>query len=63
MTDEQKNNRKQFQNRCEGMDFSGMMEAMMSQREEMCGCGCMEMMKKMMPKSFWPQKQETERHE
>jgi len=60
MTDEQKNDKEQFQNCCEGMDFSGMMEAMMSQKGELCGCGCMEMVKKMMPKSFWPQNQEKE---
>lgn len=60
MTDEQKDSKKQFQSCCDGMDFSGMMEAMMRQKEEMCGCGCMEMMKKMMEKSFWPQEQEKE---
>ena len=60
MTDEQKSNKEKFQNCCEGMDFAGMMEAMMSQKEELCGCGCIEMMKKMMPKSSWPQNQEKE---
>jgi hypothetical protein len=58
MTSEQKSNKEQFQNCCEGMDFAGMMEAMVSQQEELCGCGCLEMMKKMTPKSSWPQKQE-----
>ena len=60
MTREQKNNKKQFQNFREEMDFAGMMKAMMSQKEELCGCGCLEMMKKMMPKSLWPQNQEKE---
>ena len=60
MTEEKESNKEQFQSCCEGMDFSGMMEAMMSQREELCGCGCMEMMKKTMPKSFSPRKQENE---
>jgi len=49
MTDEQKSNKEQFQNCCEGMDFA-----------ELCGCGCIEMMKKMMPESSWPQNQEKE---
>ena len=60
MTGEQKNNKEQFQNCCEGMDFAGMMQAMMSQKEDLCGCGCLEMMKKMMPKFSGPQKQENE---
>jgi hypothetical protein len=60
MTEEQKKNKKQFKNCCEGMDFSGMMEAMMSQREEVCGCGCMEMAKRMMAKSSWPGNHEKE---
>ena len=60
MTDQQKSNKEQFQNCCEGMDFAGMMEAMVSQQEELCGCGCLEMMKKMMAKSSWPQNQEKE---
>jgi hypothetical protein len=38
------------------MDFAGMREAMMSQKKGHCGCGCLEMMKKMAPKSSWPQK-------
>lgn len=46
MTDGQKDNKEQFRNWCESMDFAGMREAMMSQREELCGCGCLEMMKK-----------------
>jgi hypothetical protein len=58
MTEEQKSNKEQFQNCRESMDFSGMMEAMMSKKEEFCGCGCMEMMKKMMAKASWPQNQE-----
>ncbi len=58
MTDKQKNNQEQFQNCCEGMDFAGMMESMMSKKEEPCGCGCMAMMKKMMPPSSWPSRQE-----
>ena len=60
MTEKQKNNQGQFQNCCVDTDFAGMMEAMMSRREELCGCGCVEMMKKMMPKSPWPQNQEKE---
>ena len=60
MTDEQKNKKEQFQNCCEGMDVAGMMEAMMSQKEELCGCGCLEMMKKMMVKSSRPRNQEKE---
>ena len=60
MTDKQKSNNEQFQNCCEGMYFAGMMESMMSQKEELCGCGCIEMMKKMMQKASWPQKQEKE---
>jgi hypothetical protein len=61
MTDEQKSNKEQFQNWCETMDFVGMREAMMSQKEELCGCGCLEMMKKTtMEKSSWPQTQEKE---
>lgn len=60
MTEEQQNNNEHFLRFCEGMEFSGMMEAMISQREEVCGCGCMDMMKKMMPKSFSPRKQEKE---
>ena len=60
MTDKQKNNQEQFQNCCEGMDFAGMMESMMSKKEEPCGCGCMEMMKKMMAKLSEPQNQEKQ---
>ena len=60
MTDEQKNKKEQFQNCCEGMDVAGMMEAMISQKEELCGCGCLEMMKKMMVKSSRPRNQEKE---
>ena len=60
MTDEQKNNKEQFQNCCEGMDFAGMMQTMTSQKEELCGCGCLEMMKKMMPKFSGPQTQEKQ---
>ena len=60
MTEKKKNNQQQFQNCFEGKDFAGMMEAMMSQKEELCGCGCVEMMNKMMPKSSWPQNQEKE---
>jgi hypothetical protein len=60
MTDEQKNKKEQFQNCCEGMDVAGMMEAMMSQKKKLCGCGCIEMMKKMMVKSSWPRNQEKE---
>ena len=40
MTDEQKSNKEQFQNCCEGIYSSGIMEAMMSQKEELCGCRC-----------------------
>jgi hypothetical protein len=58
MSDRQKNNKEQFHSFCETIDFAGMMEAMMSQKEELCGCGCMEIMKKMAPKSSRPQKQE-----
>lgn len=58
MSDRQKNNKEQFHRFCETIDFAGMMEAMMSQKEELCGCGCMEIMKKMAPKSSRPQKQE-----
>jgi hypothetical protein len=58
MTDRQKNSKQQFHNYCETIDFAGMMEAMMSQKEELCGCGCMERMKKMASKSSRPQKQD-----
>ena len=58
MTDRQGINKQQFHKCCETIDFAGMMEAMMSQREELCGCGCMEIMKKMAPKSPRPQKQD-----
>ena len=60
MTNKQKNNQEQFHSCCEGMDFAGMMESMMSQKEELCGCGCLEMMKKMMPKFSGPQTQEKQ---
>jgi hypothetical protein len=60
MTDRQKIDKQHFHNCCEGTDFAGMMEAMMSQKEEFCGCGCMEIMKKMTPKSSQPQNQEKE---
>jgi hypothetical protein len=60
MSDEQKSNKEQFKSRCEGMDFAGVMVAMMSQQEELCGCGCLEMMKKMMPKFSGPQTQEKQ---
>lgn len=60
MSDRQKNNKEQCHSFCEGMDFGGMMQAMTSQNEELCGCGCLEMMKKMMPESSWPQNQEKE---
>ena len=63
MTDKQRNNKEQFRNCCEGIDFAGIMEAMMSHKEELCGCGCMEVMKKMAPKSSWPKKQEKETSE
>jgi hypothetical protein len=63
MSDRQKNNKEQFHSFCETIDFAGMMEAMMSQKEELCGCGCLEMMKKMMEKSSWPQNQERETSE
>jgi hypothetical protein len=63
MTDAKKNNKEQFQNFFEGMDFAGMREAMMSQKEELCGCGCMEMMKKMMPKFSCTQNQEKQTSE
>ena len=63
MTDKQKDNKQQSPNCCEGIDFAGMMEAMMSHKEELCGCGCMEVMKKMAPKSSRPQKQENETSE
>ena len=60
MTEEQKKNKEQFKNCCEGIAFDRMMEAMMSRKEELCGCGCMEMMKKTMPKSPRPGNQERE---
>ena len=63
MTDKQKDNKQQSHSCCEGIDFAGMMEAMMSHKEELCGCGCMEVMKKMAPKSSWPKKQEKETSE
>ena len=60
MTDKQRNKKEQFHSCCEGIDFAGMMEAMMSQQEELCGCGCLEMMNKMMAKSSGPQNQKKE---
>jgi hypothetical protein len=63
MTDKQKNNKQQSHSCCDGIDFAGMMETMMSYEEELCGCGCMEVMKKMAPKSSWPQEQEKEKSE
>jgi hypothetical protein len=63
MTEAQKESKEQFKTICEDMPFAGMMEAMMSQKEELCGCGCIEIMKKMAPKSSWPQKKGKETSE
>ncbi len=46
MTDQQKNTQDNFRTPWEGMPFAGMMQEMMDQQGE--GCGCSDMMPQMM---------------